>query len=66
MPMKLVVSRNECRTIIVDPEMHGLIRAFATKYHLKMQEAAYILLGRSIAKDLGADPNSIKLPNKDV
>jgi len=66
MPMKLVVSRKERRTIVVDPELHALIKTFARKYNLKVQEAAYILAGRAIAKDLGADPNSIKLPNKDV
>jgi len=66
MPFQLVVPTRERKIISMDTELYTLVKAFAAKHHLKLNEAAYLLIGRSIAKDLGADPESVQLPNKKV
>ena len=66
MPIQLVVPAKERKLIAMDAELYTLVKAYATKHRLKLIEAAYLLIGQSIAKDLGADPESVQLPDKKV
>jgi hypothetical protein len=58
--------RKERKLLAADPEVHAFVMTFANKYGLKMTEAAYILIGRALAVDFGADPKQVKLLNKMV
>jgi len=66
MLFRLTIPHKDSKTIVVNTELHALIRAFAHKYGLRVNEATYILIGRGLAIDLGIDPKQIELPDKRV
>jgi hypothetical protein len=63
MPAKVFVSKADRHTVLVDGEMHAMVKNFALRNRCTITAAVYVLLGRALVMDAGADPNKIQLPH---
>ena len=47
--------RNEVKMLAVDPEIHGLVKAYALNKGISIAEATYELLGIGLKKEFGLE-----------
>ena len=52
---RITLPNDERRLIHVDPVVHILLKEYAKRNKMSMQQSAYILLGQALAHDLGIE-----------